>query len=53
MLVVFFMCAMHVRKGNKYSVCAPTPQMLDLRVGQLLPELKQHAFKVVYAYNPQ
>ncbi len=40
-------------KGNKYSVCEPTPQMHDLKVGQLLPELRQQAFEVVYEYKPQ
>ncbi|MGC4037612.1 MAG: hypothetical protein QM764_16750 [Chitinophagaceae bacterium] len=39
--------------GNKYSVCEPTPQSIDLNVGQQLPELKHSAFEVVYAYNPK
>ncbi len=42
-----------VHKGNKYSVCEPTPQMQELRVGQLSPELKKQPFEVVYEYNPQ
>ena len=40
-------------KGNKYSVCEPTPQMQELRLGQLSPELKNLPFEVVYEYNPQ
>jgi len=40
-------------KGNKYSVCEPTPQMQELRLGQLSSELKNLPFEVVYEYNPQ
>lgn len=39
-------------KGNDYSVCEPTPQKKDLRIGQSLPRLRNAAYDVVYAYNP-
>jgi hypothetical protein len=39
-------------KGKKYSVCEPTPQRKDLRVGQLLPELKKESYEIAYEYNP-
>lgn len=39
-------------KGERYTVCEPTPQETDLRMGELLPELRQAAFEVAYAYHP-
>jgi hypothetical protein len=39
-------------KGNAYTVCEPTPQWQDLRVGQLSPELRKQAYTVAYEYNP-
>ncbi len=41
-----------VYNGNKYSVCEPTPQKEDLRLGQSLPDLKKTSYEVVYAYLP-
>ena len=38
--------------GHQYSVCEPTPQPEDLRIGQLLPELKKAHYEVAYAYEP-
>lgn len=38
--------------GMKYSVCEPSPQRLDLSVGQMLPELKNQAYEIAYAYKP-
>jgi len=37
-------------KGNKYSVCEPTPQRLELPIGKLMPELKDAAYQVKYEY---
>ena len=42
-----------VYNGKKYSVCEPTPQKKDLNVGQQLPELKNAAYEIVYAYTPK
>lgn len=42
-----------VYNGRKFSVCEPTPQRLELPVGQLMPELKSVAYQVVYEYLPQ
>ena len=39
-------------KGEKYSVCEPTPQKADLGIGQLLPSLKHQSYEVAYAYTP-
>ncbi len=38
--------------GVEYSICEPTPQKQDLRLGQLLPKLAKASYEVVYAYNP-
>lgn len=38
--------------GAHYSVCEPTPQRIDLEIGQLLPELRKEHFEVAYAYMP-
>jgi len=38
--------------GAKYSVCEPTPQNQDLRIGQISSELQHINYEVVYSYNP-
>lgn len=39
-------------KGEKYSVCEPTPQRKDLKIGQIAPEFQHQNFQVVYQYHP-
>lgn len=41
-----------IYNGEKYSVCEPTPQRIDLGVGKMLPSLKHIPFEVAYAYSP-
>jgi hypothetical protein len=41
-----------VYNGSKYSICEPTPQKQDLRIGQLLPELKDVPYEIAYVYDP-
>lgn len=41
-----------VYNGKKYSVCEPTPQKQDLRLGQRIPSLSKVGYEIVYAYNP-
>lgn len=41
-----------IYNGEKYSVCEPTPQKEDMRIGQLLPELKKATYEVAYVYRP-
>jgi hypothetical protein len=41
-----------VYKGNQYSICEPTPQAKDLKVGQLARSLKKTPYDVAYAYDP-
>lgn len=38
--------------GLKYSVCEPSPQKIDLRIGQMLPKLSGKRYQIAYAYNP-
>lgn len=39
--------------GRLYSICEPTPQGVDLAVGQSAPQLKGAPYRVVYAYDPK
>jgi hypothetical protein len=41
-----------VYNGSKYSVCDPTPQKYDLRIGQLMPELRNRSYEIAYVYTP-
>lgn len=39
-------------KGNKYTVCEPTPQAEDLKIGQLPHTLRKANYDVGYEYIP-
>ncbi|MDO9376522.1 MAG: hypothetical protein Q7T76_19005 [Ferruginibacter sp.] len=39
-------------KGSTYSICEPTPQLKDLRMGKMIPSLNKTPYEVVYAYSP-
>lgn len=41
-----------IYKGQRYSVCEPTPQTRDLRIGQIAANLEGLNYEVVYQYNP-
>lgn len=41
-----------IYKDQKYSVCEPTPQNKDLRIGQIAADLEGINYEVVYQYNP-
>ncbi len=41
-----------VYKGKQYSICEPTPQAKDLKVGQLARSIKKTPYDVAYAYDP-
>jgi hypothetical protein len=41
-----------VYKGKRYSVCEPTPQKQNLKIGQLGSSYKNLPFQVVYEYAP-
>ena len=39
-------------KGKKFSICEPTPQVEDLRIGQIAEMLHAASYEVVYHYDP-
>lgn len=39
-------------KGEKYSICEPTPQQEDLPIGRTLSQLANTPYKIVYEYAP-
>lgn len=41
-----------VYDGKEYSVCEPTPQQQDLRIGQLSSKYQNLSYQVVYQYDP-
>lgn len=41
-----------VYNGKSYSVCEPTPQKQDLKIGELSASLKNKPYEVVYHYEP-
>ena len=38
--------------GARYSVCEPSSQQFDLRIGELPPALKKTPYEISYAYKP-
>ncbi len=41
-----------IYEGRAYSVCEPTLQPEDLKIGQLSSKLRNTPYQVVYSYNP-
>ncbi|MFN6336720.1 MAG: hypothetical protein ACK4V4_09405 [Sphingobacteriales bacterium] len=39
--------------GKKFSICDPTPQGLDLNIGESLPTLKHEPYQVAFVYEPK
>ncbi|NTE00071.1 hypothetical protein G6M26_31610 [Agrobacterium tumefaciens] len=39
--------------GRQYSFCEPTPQVQDLKIGQISSSLKHSKYEIVYAYEPK
>jgi hypothetical protein len=39
--------------GKQFSICEPTPQRRNLRIGQTLPGLEKQPFSIAYAYLPR
>ncbi len=39
--------------GIKYSICEPSSQREDLRIGEMLPSLRHASFDIPYAYMPK
>lgn len=42
-----------IYKGEKYSVCESTPQVEDLKIGQISSKLKNTLYTIVYQYDPE
>lgn len=42
-----------VYDGKKYSICEPTPQKQDLKIGQTIRSLNKTSYEIVYAYDPR
>lgn len=40
-------------EGRTYSLCEPSPQDVDLRVGQVMPDLRRQPYEIAYAYQPR
>lgn len=40
-------------EGKRFTVCEPTPQIKDLKIGQLSNNLKSQSYEVVYYYQPK
>lgn len=38
--------------GKKFTVCEPTPQKEDLRLGESIPDLAHQPYKIAFAYEP-
>ena len=39
--------------GKRYTICEPTPQRKDLRMGQIISKLRKTPYEVAYVYDPQ
>jgi hypothetical protein len=42
-----------IHDGRAYSICEPTPQKVDLAIGQIAPHYRNQSYQVVYAYDPK
>lgn len=41
-----------IYKGEKYTICEPTPQKQDIPMGRVAPEASHSSFQVAFAYSP-
>lgn len=39
--------------GQRFTVCEPTPQGTDLKIGESIPSLAQSGYQVAFAYEPR
>ena len=40
-------------KGQQFTVCEPTPQITDLRLGEINPLTAQMSYQIAFAYEPR
>lgn len=38
--------------GQAYTICEPSPQQRDLKVGEMLPSLRNQPYEILLTYNP-
>ena len=41
-----------IYNGKKYSICEPTPQQQDIRIGELSSKYQHLSYQIVYQYDP-
>jgi hypothetical protein len=42
-----------VYNGQKFTVCEPTPQTTDLKLGETIPSIAKDSYQVAFAYEPK
>lgn len=42
-----------IYQGESYTICEPTPQKTELKLGKVLPSYQKKKFEVAYAYSPK
>ena len=42
-----------LHEGESYTPCEPTPQSRELKVGEMLPELRGKPFEVIHSHRPE
>jgi hypothetical protein len=38
--------------GQSYTICEPSPQQKDLKIGELMPNLRSQPYEVLLSYQP-
>ena len=41
-----------IYKGESYTICEPTPQKTELKLGQVVPGNQKKNYEVAYSYSP-
>jgi len=40
-------------QNQLYTICEPTPQSVDLRIGQISPKYKREQYQIAFSYQPR
>jgi hypothetical protein len=38
--------------GKRFTICEPTPQKKDLKLGEMMPEFRNQHYEIAFAYEP-
>jgi len=38
--------------GKRFTICEPTPQKKDLKLGEMMPEFRNRHYEIAFAYEP-